>query len=147
LTLPEIAIRNPSVSLTAAQAVIAAALDKASEEQVPMAIAVLDSGGNLVALARQDGAVLSAPRLAMQKARTVLESGQNTQDLWEFVKDDQELVIGLAATPEMMIVGGGVKLEHGGSTIGAVGASGGHYSGDIAVAEAGAAALAPQAAG
>ena len=69
----KITVENASVTLEAAQAVIAAALEKAADDGIPMAVAVLDSGGNMVALARQDGAVLSSPRLAEQKARTVLE--------------------------------------------------------------------------
>ncbi len=137
----EVAIIRPCVTLQAAKEVLEAALSKAVEDGVPMAIAVVDSGANLVALARQDGAVLSSPRLAELKARTVLETGKGTQELWDFIKDDQELVIGLGAAPELMIVGGGVRLEYDGQVIGAVGASGGHYSSDIEVAQAGAAAL------
>ena len=53
-----------SLTLEQAEAVVAAAKDKADDIGVPMNIAVVDAGNNLSAFARQDGAWLGSIAIA-----------------------------------------------------------------------------------
>ena len=57
------------ISLDQAQAVIHAAVAEAKKRNWKMNVAVADSGGNLVAFQRMDGAMLAAIQIALHKAR------------------------------------------------------------------------------
>ena len=70
-----------SVDLDRALELIAAAREKAEEIGVPMVIAVVDAGGNLVALQRMDGALLVSIDIATNKAYTAVAVKLPTDDL------------------------------------------------------------------
>src|SRR5580698_3974558 len=57
------------ISLARAQEVIQAAVAEAKRRDWKMNIAVADSGGNLVAFQRMDGAMLASIQIAQHKAR------------------------------------------------------------------------------
>jgi glc operon protein GlcG len=58
------------ISLDRAQGVISAALAEAKKHDWKINSAVVDSGGNLVAFARMDGAQLASTAISEHKART-----------------------------------------------------------------------------
>ena len=60
---------GPAISLERAQAAIDAAVAEAKKRNWKMNVAVVDSGGNLVAFQRMDGAMLAAIQIAEHKAR------------------------------------------------------------------------------
>src|SRR5271167_2669459 len=60
------------ISLYQAQAVIQAAVAEARQRNWKMNIAVADSGGNLVAFQRMDGAMLASIQIAEHKARAAV---------------------------------------------------------------------------
>ena len=60
---------GPPISLDRAQAVIQAAVTEAKKRNWKMNVAVVDSGGNLVAFQRMDGAMLASIQIAEHKAR------------------------------------------------------------------------------
>src|SRR6202142_671180 len=60
---------DPPISLDRAQAVIHAAVSEAKKRNWKMNVAVVDSGGNLVAFQRMDGAMLASIQIAENKAR------------------------------------------------------------------------------
>src|ERR1700684_2578745 len=60
---------GPPISLERAEAVIHAAVAEARKRNWKMNVAVTDSGGNLVAFQRMDGAMLAAIQIAEHKAR------------------------------------------------------------------------------
>ena len=60
---------GPPVSLDRAQAVIHAAVAEAKKRNWKMNVAVVDSGGNLVAFQRMDGAMLASIAISEHKAR------------------------------------------------------------------------------
>jgi uncharacterized protein GlcG (DUF336 family) len=64
-----------------------------------------------------------------------------THAWYEFIKDDPPLLHGIIKTPRLIVFGGGYPLQADGKVIGGVGVSGGHYTQDMQVAEAGVAAL------
>ncbi|HBS11987.1 MAG TPA: glycolate utilization protein, partial [Flavobacteriaceae bacterium] len=59
-----------NITLDQAQKVIAAAIKKSQELGTKMDIAVIDSGINLTAFAREDGAWLGSIDIAIKKAKT-----------------------------------------------------------------------------
>jgi len=125
------------ISLDRAQAVIHAAVAEAKKRKWKMNVAVVDSGGNLVAFQRMDGAMLASIQIAEHKARAaatfrrptkVFEDGINLMKLNYLLAFD-----GVIASR------GGIPLIENGSIIGAIGCSGGTDSQDGIVSEAGAA--------
>src|ERR1700722_11223073 len=60
------------ISLAQAQAVIQAAVAEAKRRNWKMNVAVADSGGNLVAFQRMDGAMLASIQIAEHKARAAV---------------------------------------------------------------------------
>ena len=126
----------PTITTDAAHRVIAAAEAKAAEIGVPMCIAVADTGGNLKAFSRMDGAALLSTQVAQDKAYTAVGFGMPTHGWHDFIKDDQPLLHGIVHTPRLVVFGGGYPVQHDGQVIGGIGVSGGHYHQDMQVAEA-----------
>src|SRR3981081_901288 len=130
------------INLKTARQVIAAAEAKAHEIGQPMNIAVVDSGGNLVAHVRMDNAWIGSIDIAINKAWTSRAFDIATKDLAELSQSgDQFFGIHLSNPGRVMIFAGGVPLKRGDKVVGAVGVSGGLGKQDQAVAEAGAAAF------
>ncbi len=131
-----------SVSSELAHRMIAAAEAKASEIGVPMVIAVCDESGVLKAFSRMDGAALLSVQIAQDKAYTAVGFGMPTDAWHPFIKDDPPLAEGaVGGIDRLIIFGGGYPIQLGGAVSGAIGVSGGHYSQDMDVAQAGLAAL------
>jgi len=131
-----------SISTELARRMIAAAEAKASEMGTPMVIAVCDESGVLKAFSRMDGAALLSVQIAQDKAYTSVGFGLPTDGWHEFIKDDPPLAAGAVGGIERLVVfGGGYPIKLGDTIIGAIGVSGGHYSQDMEVAQAGLAVL------
>jgi len=105
-------------------------------------IAVVDESGVLKALRRMDGAPLISVQIAQDKAYTAAGFGIPSHGWYDFIKDDGPLALGATAGIDRLVVfGGGYPVTVDGTVVGAIGVSGGHYSEDMAVAEAGLAIL------
>ncbi len=118
---------------------MAAAEAEAAKNSWGVAIAIVDSGGNLVMLHRLDNAQLLAPRIAEAKARTAVEFRRPT-------KAFEDAVAGGGAGLRVLTFGasvaeGGVPIIAGGKVIGDIGVSGVASHQDAQVAQAGADAL------
>ncbi len=132
-----------SVTTDLAHRVIAAAEAKATEIGVPMVIAVCDESGVLKAFSRMDGAALLSVQIAQDKAYTAVGFGMPSGGWHDFIKDDPPLAAGaLGGIDRVVIFGGGFPITVGDRIVGAIGVSGGHYSQDSEVAEAGLAVVA-----
>jgi uncharacterized protein GlcG (DUF336 family) len=133
---------SKTVTLSAAQAVVEAAVKKAEEIGVPMDIAVVDEGNNLTAFARMDGAWLGSIDIAQNKAYTARSFDMATKDLAPLAQPNQPLY-GIEASNQgrLIVFAGGIPLEADGKVVGAIGVSGGSVEQDHEVAEAGAAAF------
>jgi uncharacterized protein GlcG (DUF336 family) len=132
-----------TLSTAAAHQVISAAEDRATAIGVPMCIAVVDAGGNLKAFSRMDGAALLSIQVAQDKAYTAVGFGMPTHGWHDFIKDDAPLAAGATTGIDRLVIfGGGYPVTVDGAVVGGVGVSGGHYTQDQEVAEAGLAALA-----
>ena len=130
---------GPPISLPRAQAVLHAAVADATRRNWKMNLAVADSGGNLVAFQRMDGAMLASIQIAEHKARAavtfrrptkIFEDGINLMHLNYLLAFD-----GVIASR------GGIPLIEQGAIIGAIGCSGGTDSQDEIVSQAGAAVI------
>src|ERR1700722_3798923 len=137
---------RPSVTAALAKAMIEAAERKAAEMGQPFVVAIVDDSGVLKAFSRMDGAPLLSVQVAQAKAYTAVGFGLATDGWHDFVKDDPPLAMGAAAGIDRLIVfGGGYPIKVGDAVVGAIGVSGGHYSQDMEVAQAGLSALAAMA--
>ncbi len=115
---------------------MAAAEAEALRNRWGVAIAVVDSGANLVMLHRLDNAQLSSARIAEQKARSAVEFRRPTKAL-------EDAVAGGGAGLRVLTFGacvaeGGVPIVADGRIIGAIGVSGVASHQDAQVAQAGA---------
>jgi uncharacterized protein GlcG (DUF336 family) len=126
------------VSLDRADAVLNAAVAEARRRDWKMICTVVDSGAQVVAMKRMDGAQLASIDISAHKARAAVkfrretkafESGIQSGLLYQLTLDD---VIGSR---------GGIPLVADGRIVGAIGCSGGTGSQDEASARAGVAAL------
>jgi uncharacterized protein GlcG (DUF336 family) len=130
------------VTLEEAQRIISAAEHKAQEMGLPMNIAVMDAGRNLVAFHRMDGAWVASIDIAIDKAFTSAGRGLTTRKIGEMAQPGQPL-FGINTTNggRIVIFAGGIPLTRDGEVVGAIGVSGGTVDEDHEVAEAGVAAI------
>jgi len=127
------------ISLEQAQAVIHAAVAEARKRDWKMNVAVADSGGNLVAFERMDGAMLASIQIAQHKARAAVTFRRPTK---EFEDGINLLHLNyLLAFDGMIASRGGIPLIDRGEIIGAIGCSGGTDSQDEVVSKAGVAVI------
>lgn len=133
---------TPCVTVRAALQLVEAALARAEQDGVPVAVVVTDPTGNVVASARMDDAPLGGYRLAADKAYT--------SALWQVPSGDlRESSMpggadwGVTSTEDGRIVvyDGGFPVLSDGVLAGAIGVSGGTGEQDAAIATAALAAL------
>ena len=127
------------ISLDRAESAIAAAVAEAKKHHWKMNIAVVDSGANLVAFQRMDGAQLASIAVSEHKARTAASFRRETKIFEDAIQLKQSYY---ALTLDGIIASrGGIPLIEGGKLIGAIGCSGGTGSQDEVVCKAGAATI------
>jgi len=132
-----------ALTLELAERFIAAAKAKAQQQGWAMSLAVVDSSGNLVALARMDGARWLTAGVAPSKAFTAATFQRSSAEVAELAQTRPLLVnsiVSLAGRP-LLLAGGGLPLIIKGELLGGVGASGGTEEQDIECARAGLAAI------
>ena len=127
------------ISLERATAAINAAVAEAKKHDWKLNVAVVDSGGNLVAFGRMDGAQLASIQISEHKARAAVTFRRETK-VWE------NAIQATGAHYVMTLDGvigsrGGIPLVLGGKIAGAIGCSGGTGSQDEVACKAGVAAL------
>ena len=127
------------ISLERAQAAISAVVAAAKKHDWKMNVAVVDSGGNLVAFQRMDGAMLASIQIAEHKARAAARFRRETKF---FENAIQASNFNYLMTLDGVIASrGGMPLIEDGKLIGAIGCSGGTDSQDEVVCKAGVAAI------
>jgi uncharacterized protein GlcG (DUF336 family) len=126
------------ISLTRAQAAIAAATAEAEKRGWALNVAIVDSGANLVAFARMDGAQLGSIAASEHKARTAAKFRRPTKAFEEAVQKGNNYALTI---DDVIVVRGGIPLLEFGKLIGAIGCSGGVGSQDEVACTAGAATI------
>jgi glc operon protein GlcG len=124
------------ISAQRAQSLIQAAAAEATRRGWAMNIAVVDSGANLVAFLRMDGAQLASIAISQHKAHTALIFRRETKIFENAVNGGQPYALSLDG---VIASRGGIPLIESGKLVGAIGCSGGTGSQDEVVAKAGAA--------
>lgn len=124
-----------ALSCKGSHVVLHAAEKKAVAMGIPMCIAVVDAGGNLLAFTRQDGARVASIEISMTKA---ISAATRKRATVSDVADDPIRAIRLAmAGNRITSIGGGTPIVVEGQVIGAVGVSGGTSEEDMVVGQAG----------
>lgn len=127
------------ISAERAKQIVAAAEAEAKKRNWPMNITVVDSGGNLVAFERMDGAQLASISISEHKARAAAKFRRETK---AFENGIQTAGFNYIITLDDAIASrGGIPLVEDGKLIGAIGCSGGAGSQDEVIAKAGAAVI------
>jgi glc operon protein GlcG len=126
------------ISLQKAEDAIHAAVAEANKRGWQLNIAVVDSGGNLVAFSRMDGAQLASISIAEHKARASAKFRRPTRLFEDAV---QKGIAYIATLDDIVASRGGIPLIEDGKLVGAIGCSGGTGSQDEVVCSAGAATI------
>lgn len=117
-----------TLRLAQASAIIDAALVEGRNRHfAPLAVAVLDAGGHLVAFKREDGAGFARFDIAYGKAWGALGMGFGTRELWERAERFPTFVATISTATQGRIIpspGGVLIIDTDNNVVGAVGISG-----------------------
>jgi glc operon protein GlcG len=127
------------ISLERAQAAITAAVAEAKRHNWKLNIAVVDSGANLVAFQRMDGAQLASIAISEHKARAAASFRRETRVVEDGIQLKQNYYT--LSLDGVIASRGGIPLIEAGKLIGAIGCSGGTGSQDEVACKAGAASV------
>lgn len=113
---------KPSLTLEGARAVIAGAIAEAKTKHAPGGvIAVVDDGGNLMALERIDGTFAAGANISIGKARTAALFKKPTRVFEEIIKNGRTAMVALNDFTPLQ---GGIPVVVNGEIVGGVGVSG-----------------------
>lgn len=130
------------ITLEQAETAVKAAKAKAAEINTLMNIAVVDTGANLVAFARMDGAWLGSVDIAQKKARTARYFDMPTGEVGKLSQPGGSLYNIEHSNGGLITFPGGIPIKNSeGVIIGAIGVSGSTVENDNTVAQAGVDAL------
>ncbi len=130
------------VTIEQAEKAIQAARAKAVELGTQMCIAVVDSGGNLKAFHRMDGAWVGSIDIAQKKAKTSVFFGMKTGQIGSLSQPGGSLYGIEHSNQGLITFPGGIPIvDADGEMSGAIGVSGSSVENDDAVALAGASAI------
>jgi uncharacterized protein GlcG (DUF336 family) len=131
-----------NITLEKAEQISEAAKARAQEIGVPMNIAIVDEGANLVSFHRMDNAWLGSVDISIRKAKTARFFDMNTGEIGKLSQPGGPLFGIEHSNGGLISFPGGVLLIDGsGKIAGAIGVSGGSVEQDHEVASAGAAAF------
>jgi uncharacterized protein GlcG (DUF336 family) len=131
-----------SITLEQAEQLSEAAKAKAREIGVPMNIAIVDEGANLVSFHRMDNAWLGSVDISIRKAKTARFFDMDTGEIGKLSQPGGPLFGIEHSNGGLISFPGGVVLRDAtGKIVGAIGVSGGSVEQDHEVASAGADAL------
>jgi uncharacterized protein GlcG (DUF336 family) len=128
------------LTIETARTIVAASLKKAGELGLkPLTVAVLDAGGALVALERQDGASRMRPEIAIGKANGAVALGMGSRAIFARAEQQPFFIQSMNALAggSLVPVPGGVLIREGGAIVGAVGITGDTSDNDETAAIAG----------
>lgn len=141
-TAPAQTVEKKSLALEGARKVIAGAVEYAKKNNAPGGvIAVVDEGGNLMALERLDGTFAAGANISIGKARTAVLFKRPTKVFEDIIKNGRTSMVTL---PDAFFtpLQGGIPITVDGQIVGGVGVSGAASAQqDEELALAGAAAL------
>jgi glc operon protein GlcG len=125
-----------SISLADAKKVLAAAEEEATKNKWPVAIAIVDPSGHLLAFSRLENTQLGSIEVALQKAKTSVYIRRPTKAFEEMVAAG-EGGLKILNLPGAIPIEGGLPIVVGGKIVGAIGVSGVKSTEDAVIAVAG----------
>jgi len=126
-----------SISLEAAKKVAALSVAEAAKNNWKMAVAIVDTAGDLVYFEKMDGTQLASVNIAQDKARSSVRFKRPTKAMQDVLAAGGAGVRFLALQGAIPVEGG-LPLIMDGKIVGAIGASGGTSDQDGMAAKAGA---------
>ncbi|HEX9639147.1 MAG TPA: heme-binding protein [Acidobacteriota bacterium] len=115
-------VEKKALTLEGARKVIAAAVAEAKAKNAPGGvIAVVDDGGNLMALERLDNTFAAGANISIGKARTAALFKKPTKVFEDIVNQGRTTMVAL---PDFTPLQGGVPIQIDGQVVGAIGVSG-----------------------
>jgi len=126
-----------SINLDTAKKIAASAITEARKNNWTMAVAVVDTGGNLVYFEKMDGTQTGSVRVAISKGRSAVLFKRPTKTFQDVVAAGGEGLRTLRLEGAVPIEGG-LPLLMNGKIVGAIGVSGGTSHQDGLAAKAGA---------
>ena len=126
-----------SINLDTAKKIAASAITEARKNNWTMAVAVVDTGGNLVYFEKMDGTQTGSVRVAISKGRSAVLFKRPTKAFQDMVAAGGE-GLRILRLEGAVPVEGGLPLLMDGKIVGAIGVSGGTSQQDGLVAKAGA---------
>ena len=115
------------LTLSQAQTIISDCLEWRKQNDLkPLCVAVLDSGGHMIALAREDNTSTLRPDIAQGKAGGAIAMGLGSRALYERAKVEPFFIQAMNALCDgaLVPVAGGVLVKQDGVILGAVGITG-----------------------
>lgn len=116
------------ISLEQARTIVAAARAHGGAHGLkPLTVVVLDAGGHLVAMEREDGSGYGRPQIAQGKAAGALAMGTSSRVLGEMAADRPTFIAALSAAWDGKLIpaaGGVLVRDEAGTLLGAIGVSG-----------------------
>ena len=117
------------LTLKQANTILEHAVAKAREMKIkPLTVVVLDDSGNIVAVAREDGASMARFDIALGKAWGAVAMSCSSRALGKRAKDNPNFFLSLASTAKGRFLpqtGAALIRDAEGNVLGAAGASGG----------------------
>jgi glc operon protein GlcG len=114
-------VERSSLTLAGARVAIAAVVEQARRANAGAAVAVVDAGGNMIALERVDGTFAAGSRVSYGKARTAVLFSKPTSFFEQIIKDGRTPMVAL---DDFTPLQGGVPITVRGAVLGAIGVSG-----------------------
>jgi len=135
MQMPE--VYGLSINLDTSKKIAASAITEACKNNWTMAVAIIDTGGNLVYFEKMDGTQTGSVRVAISKGRSAVLFKRPTKAFQDMVAAGGEGLRMLRLEGAVPIEGG-LPLFMDGKIVGAIGVSGGTSEQDGVVAKAGA---------
>ena len=123
-----------SLNLAAIKTMVVAAEAEAAQRNVQVTLCIVDESGNLLFFQKADGAPLNTIEFAQRKARHSAFYKSASRNAAETIKKGDVAALDY---PQFFPNQGGLPIQIGGQTIGAISASGAKSEIDEAVAQAG----------
>ena len=120
---PSLVLQQPNVSLKLANELIDATMAACQAKGKTAVVAVVDRGGNLIALQRGDNVGPHNTDAAVRKAFTALSTKTPSRTLSDNARANPDSN-NLNTVSDLLLLGGGVPLKFGNDVIGAIAAGG-----------------------
>lgn len=132
----KVAYDTDSITLEVATKLIREVEKEAERRGMKVVVAVVNAGGNPVAIHCMDDSYIASYEIALNKAYTTVALKMPTKELAKLANPNGGSLYGIQnANPRIVIFGGGEPLEYNGKIIGGVAVSGGTAEQDSSLGE------------